>query len=120
MKPLPSDHSLTDELNSAIDDTINDLVASKYFEPNEISFLIKKPHKLTIFHLNISSLPHHFEEFSTILAENKLDFDFLGLSEPRIKLHRTPIISIQPPGYNLEYNPTESGNRSTLLYIKKK
>ena len=38
-KSLPIDHSLIDELNSAIDDTNNDLVASKYFGPNEISSL---------------------------------------------------------------------------------
>ena len=41
-KLLPSDHCLIDELNSALDNTINDLVASKYLEPNEISSLIKK------------------------------------------------------------------------------
>ena len=69
--------------------------------------------------MNISCLPHHFKEFSTILSNNKLKFDFLGISEPRIKLNRTPIISIQLPRYNLEYTPTESINRGTLLYIKK-
>ena len=33
---------LIDKLSSAIDDTDHDLAASKYFEPNEISFLINK------------------------------------------------------------------------------
>ena len=81
-KPLSSDHSLIDELNLAIDVTNNDHVASKYFKPNEISSLInKQTSSLSFFHLNISSLPHHFEEFSTILSKNKLDFDFLGISE---------------------------------------
>ena len=47
-KRLP-DHSLTDILNSAIDDTNNDLVANKYFEPNEISSVIKKHLKLHFF-----------------------------------------------------------------------
>ena len=90
-----------------------------YFEPNEISTLINKQTlSLSFFHLNISSLPHHFEEFSTILTENKLDFPFLRISESRIKLNRTPMISIQLPGYNLEYIPTESSNGGTLLYIK--
>ena len=42
LKLLPRDHCLIDELNSALDNTINDLVASKYLEPNEISSLIKK------------------------------------------------------------------------------
>ena len=63
-KPLPSDHSLIDELNSAIDDTNNDLVAGKYFEPNEIFSLINKQiSSLSVFLLSISSLTYHFEEF---------------------------------------------------------
>ena len=78
-KLLPCEHSLTDELNSTIDDTNNDLAASKYFEPNEISSLINKQTSiLSFFHLNITFLLCHFKEFSTFLTENKLDFDFLG------------------------------------------
>ena len=119
-KSLPSDHSVLDKLNSAIDDTNDDLIASKYFESNETSSLInKQTWSLSFFFIGISSLPHHFEEFSTILTENKLDFYFLGVSESRIKLNGTTIISIQLPGYNLEYTPTERSNGGTLLYIKK-
>ena len=83
------------------------------------SLINKQTSSLSFFHFNISSLPHYFEEFSTILTENKLDFDVLGISESRIKLNRTPIISLQLPRYNLEYTPTESSNGGTLLYIKK-
>ena len=119
-KPLLSDHTLIVKINSVINNTNNDLVASKYFKPNEISLLIyKQTSSLSFFHLNISSLPHHFKKFSTILTENKLNFDFLEISESRIKLNRTPIISIQLPGYNLKYAPTESSNGGTLAYTKK-
>ena len=119
-KPLLSDNTPIVEINSVINDTNNDLVTSKYFEPNEISLLIyKQTSSLSFFHLNISSLPHHFKKFSTILTENKLNFDFLEISESRIKLNRTPIISIQLPGYNLKYTPTESSNGGTLAYTKK-
>ena len=70
-KPLPSDQSLIDELNSATDDTNNDLVVSNYFEPNELSsYINKQTTTLSFFHLNISSLPHHFQQFSTIFTEN--------------------------------------------------
>ena len=119
-KPLPSKNSLIDELNSAIDGTNNDLAASNYFEPKEISFVInEQTSSLSFLLLNISSLPHHFEDFSTILTENKLDFELLGIFESRIKLNGTPIFSIQLLGYKLEYTLTESSNGGTLIYIKK-
>ena len=58
---LPSEHSLIDELNSAIDNTDSDLAVSRYFEHNEISsFINKRTSSLLFFPLNISSLPYHF------------------------------------------------------------
>ena len=118
--PAPREHSLIDELTSTIDSTDNDFASSKYSEPNEILPLINEQiSSLSFFHLNISSLPYHFEKFSTILTENKLDFEFLEISESRIKLNRTPISSIQLLEYNLEYAPPDSSNGGTLVYIKK-
>ena len=59
-KLLPCEQRLTDELNSTIDDTNNDLAASKYFEPNEISSLINKKTSILSFFsfkYNFSTLP---------------------------------------------------------------
>ena len=80
--------------------------------------LRKSNSMLSFFHLNISSLPFHYEEFSTILSENKLNFDVLGISESRLRLNTATLSSIQLPGYNLESTPTESTKGGTLLYIK--
>ena len=52
------------------------------------------------------------------MTENKLNFDFLGIFETRLKLNRNSLNSISVPGYNIEYTTTESGNGRTLLYIK--
>ena len=60
-KPLPK-HRLIDELNSAIDDIANDLAGSKYFEPNEISFLINKQ----ISSLKLNTFPFEYI-FSALL-----------------------------------------------------
>ena len=48
-----------------------------------------------------------------------MNFDFLGILESRLKLNQSPLTSIQLPGYNIEYTPTECNNGGTLLYAKK-
>ena len=94
-KPPPSEHSLIDHLNRAMDDPDSPLNCNKYFEPNEMSNLMVDHSKsLSFFHLNISSLPFHFEEFFTLLSENKLHFDILGISESHLKPDKAPITSI--------------------------
>ena len=112
-KPPPSEHSLIDHLNHAMDDPGSALNCNKYFEPNEMTNLMVDHSKsLSFFHLNIPSLPFHFEEFSTLLP------DILGISESRLKSDKAPITSIQLPDYNTEYTTTQSSNGDTLLYIK--
>ena len=44
-----------------MDDPEAEMLSSKYFEPHELTPLLKN--KESFFHLNISSLPFHFEEF---------------------------------------------------------
>ena len=73
---------------------------------------------LSLFHLNISSLPFHIDELDTLLTSNNLRFDILCISETRLKLNRTSLTSVYPPGYDIEYTTTESSNGGTLIYIK--
>ena len=49
-----------------------------------------------VLHFNTS------RNFQLFLRKMIFDFDFLRISESRIKLSRAPIISIQLPGNNLE------------------
>ena len=83
----------------------------------ELATLFKNTNKhISFFHLNLSSLPFHFEELSTLITEHNLNFDFLGISESCLKLNQNPLTSIQlPAGYNIEYTPTECNNGGTLL-----
>ena len=72
-----------------------------------------------IFPFKYFSLTFHFHELLDILrAENKLNFDFLGISETRLKLNRNSLNSISMSGYDIEHTPTESSNGGILLYIK--
>ena len=52
-----------------------EILSSKYFERHELAPLLKNKESLSLFHLNISLLPFHFEEFSTLLSTCKLPFD---------------------------------------------
>ena len=82
--------------------------------------LFKNTNKhFSFFHLNVSSLPFHFEELSTLISERNLNFDFLGISESRLKLNQNPLTSVQLAGYSIEYTPTEYNNGGTLRYVKK-
>ena len=80
---------LIEKLNKAMDDPDSEMMTAKYYEPDEISFLLSgtSPNR-SFFHLNISSLTFHFDELIVLMAENKLNFDFLGISEIRLKLNR--------------------------------
>ena len=72
----------------------------------------------SFFHLNISSLTFHFDESIVLMAENKLNFDFLGITQIHLKLNRNLLNPVSITGYNIEHTPTKARNSGTLLYIK--
>ena len=87
-----------------MNDPDSEMMTAKYYEPDEISFLLSgtSPNR-SFFHLNISSLTFHFEELIVLMTENKLNFDFLGISETHFKLNRSSLNHISTPSYNIEH-----------------
>ena len=59
---------IIEKLNNAMDDPEAEILSSKYFEPHELTPLPENKESLSLFHLNIFSLPFDFEEFSTLLS----------------------------------------------------
>ena len=58
---------LIDQLNEAIDDPLYASVSSKYYQPCELLSLMNNSRNcLSLFYLNITSLPFHIEELSTL------------------------------------------------------
>ena len=102
-----------------MDDREAEMLSSKYFEPHELTPLLKNKESLSFFHLNISSLPFHFDEFSTLLSTYKLPFDLLGITESRLRINKLPPNPIHLPDYNFESTPTKSTKGGTAIYIKK-
>ena len=91
-KNILTNHDLIDKLNNAMDDPESEMLSNKYYEPNELATLFKNTSKhISFFHLNNSSRPFHFEELSTLITEHNLNFDFLGISESRLKLNQNPL-----------------------------
>ena len=74
---------------------------------------------MPLVHLNVSSHCFHIEELTSVISEHGLAFDIAGISECRIKLNKALLNSVQLPGYNFEFTPTECTNGGTALYIKK-
>ena len=67
-------------------DPESDMVCCKYYEPYEVTLLLKDSDKyLSFFYLNVSSLPFHIEELLTLITEHNLNFDFLGITESSLK-----------------------------------
>ena len=78
--------------------SIND---TQYY--TETSFIKKmgKTTNLSLFHLNIRSIPDHFLEFTSFLNVLNVELKVIALSETWIKAHH---ISYNLPNYNMEQN----------------
>ena len=73
---------LIDQLNDSMDDPMSENISSKYYEPDEVTLLMKNTtNNMSFFHLNISSLCFHIEELTTFISEHDLAFDIIGISE---------------------------------------
>ena len=95
-----------------MDNPENETVTGKYYQVEELPPLMSdSDNSLSLFHLNISSLPFYIDELDTLLTPNNLRFDILCISETGLKL-------VYLRGYDIEYTTTESSNGGTLIYIK--
>ena len=111
------DHNtfLIDKINDVINDPENETMSGKYYQVEELPPLMSDTeNNFSFFHLNISSLPFHFEELQTLLTTYNLNFDILCISESRLKLNKKSLTSITLPGYTT----TEANKGGTLIYIK--
>ena len=78
--------SLISNLNEAIRSTQNNNKNSEYYDINELNSIDSKCHtEMNIFHLNISSLSHNFDQLHTLLSTLNISFNFIGITESRIR-----------------------------------
>ena len=70
-----------------------------------------------VLHMNISSLPYHFEELEELLNEINIKFSIIGISESKLRANLNPLSNTTLKNYNTEHTTTESEKGGTLLYI---
>ena len=105
-------------ISSSDDDFLLANLNCKYYDiPSFVKF--KKHNKqLSIFHLNIASLHKHKDELETLFEMLECNFDFVGLTETKIK-EKTPTFNIDLHGYKPPFStPTDADKGGAILYIK--
>ena len=118
---------MINEYNSDISSGITDdksgevpLIQCNYFSTEE--FKKKKfdsSREFSILHLNIHSVEAHIEELRIALQIINYEFDFICLTESKIKKNSEPKIDIKIPNYqNPIGTPTEAAKGGVLLYVK--
>ena len=78
-----------------MDDPESNMVCSECYEPYEVTPQTKFRQTPIILSRDISSLPFHIEELSKLITKYILNFDFLEITESRLKLHKNLINSSQ-------------------------
>ena len=109
-----------DKLNEAMDDHSSETVSSKHNKPCELTSLLNNSKNcLSFFHLNISSLSFQNDELTTLISQQNLTFDIVGVSETKLRLNKAPLNSVIIPGYKFKFTATECSNGGTATHIKK-
>ena len=86
-------------------------------EINQINDVDKKKSFFSFLHMNISSLPYHFEELEELLNEINIKFSVIGISESKLRANLNPLSNTTLKNYNIEHTTTESEKGGTLLHI---
>ena len=73
----------------------------------------------SILHLNIHCLEFHIEELRTVLKLIKLKFDFICITESKIRKNMEPKVDIKIDDYQFPVGtPTEASKGGVLIYAK--
>ena len=113
-KPVRSDRFILDipnvseALNPVIDPNnlnYNQHSCDYFTETNlQTSFNRNDPLRFSFLHMNIRSLPRHFDQMQIYLQSLHADFSIVGLSETWLKNSNMPFNIYTIPGYNLVTN----------------
>ena len=79
-----------------------------------------KSKALSLFRLNVGSLPEQFDNFKYLINQLQIEFDFIGIKKSRTIKGITPTTNINMNDYVIEHTPTESSTGRALLYINTK
>ena len=97
------------------------MIRLNQYKPRNIRILItykksKLNQTLYVFHLHTCSLNKNFHDLEYLIKTTNEPFDVFAISECRVKSNMDNATNINLPNYSIEYTPTESHARGTLLY----
>ena len=106
------DHSILSDIDPDIHH--NNCGNSKYYNEHSFNNVFKKSNELSIFHLNIRSIPANFSKLRAQLDTLHINFKIIALSETAINDHDT---AFNIPGYNVEqdFRPKRKGGGVALF-----
>ena len=121
LQPSQNLSSLYNDFNN-LSHTVNEnsanLINCKYFYIADINNLeIINNSSLSLFHLNIASLPKHIHCLEELLASMKIDFDIIAISESCINKNTVSAHNIVLQNYSFDHCPTEPTAGGTALFI---
>ena len=77
----------TEKVNKFLNEDAENEINCSYLDVEELN--LKTASKLnksfSVFHLNISSLPYHFDELEELLKQINIKFDIVGITESKLK-----------------------------------
>ena len=101
------------------DDSIQ-TINCKYYSIDELNSQAYNSTKhFSVLHLNIASIECHIEELRIVLELLNLKFDFICLSETKIRKNVPPKIDITINGYQEPVGmPTEARKGGVMIFVK--
>ena len=100
------------------DENMSLSISSQYSTVQEIASMEVSKKDLSFFHMNIRSLPLHFDELHALLSCLKIDFHVIGLSEIKTSTDAQFRSNIELPGYNFHHTPSLSSAGGVGSYVK--
>ena len=88
----------------------------KYYDKSEFHTLSSSSNFFSFLHLNISSIPKHFDNFQCFLNTLQHHFKVLAITESRI-LKSCSELNFDLQGYHFYSTPTEAQAGGTMLYL---
>ena len=75
---INNDREFNESLNLGVSDTIlleqnGKTIKCKYYDKNSLNLNLKKNYNISFLHLNIRSLPKHFDNFQELIASMEFD-----------------------------------------------
>ena len=102
-----------------VDEHLPSNIKSKYYTLKELSTLTISHNDLSLLHMNIRSLPLHYDELVATLSRSNISFDIIGLSEPWHSSGSSIDINVHIPGYSHFTCKSQSQNGGVALYVKR-